>query len=498
MKFIYKVIILIIFSLIFTNLVNAETIDDIEYKKSIKVWETIKIDLSEYIKKIEEEYETDIYVERDTRDDVTKEWEIFEKSFDNFWEKTIIVRIYKTLENWEKNIIINREYEIFVYREKVSVLIDKDIEKKEITDYSNAWELEWVYLDIRLLNSKNLWNGNISSILKDSDTETNENKYIWIWWSKEFLFDVLSEINKESQNSNIESKLNILLISNFNIYVLQNYLNNFLANKEWINKILLIENISKNQVFRNPDNIIELKEELKNNWYNYLDINIEKKINEFMFISKFINNLSWKWLSTDWIYILIIIPFLLIWVSFFKHLIWFSLLGVIIPISSTILFFKFWITISILFLVTLLAINMTISKLINDYNLLYTPKISFIAIINIIIFILLINVLFKYWIIDTNINDLIFILLFIIISERFITIIIWKEFREYKSNFFYTIVFSLVSFWFFSINIVKVFILAYPEIIIILVPIAFLMWKFTWLRMTEYFRFKEVINKIEE
>ena len=51
MKFIYKVIILIIFSLIFTNLVNAETIDDIEYKKSIKVWETIKIDLSEYIKK---------------------------------------------------------------------------------------------------------------------------------------------------------------------------------------------------------------------------------------------------------------------------------------------------------------------------------------------------------------------------------------------------------------------------------------------------------------
>jgi hypothetical protein len=33
---------------------------------------------------------------------------------------------------------------------------------------------------------------------------------------------------------------------------------------------------------------------------------------------------------------------------------------------------------------------------------------------------------------------------------------------------------------------------------LLLIPLNFIVWKFTWLRVTEYFRFREVIKSIEE
>jgi hypothetical protein len=50
----------------------------------------------------------------------------------------------------------------------------------------------------------------------------------------------------------------------------------------------------------------------------------------------------------------------------------------------------------------------------------------------------------------------------------------------------------------FSIPIIKTIILTYPELLILIIPISFLIWRFTWLRVTEYFRFKELIKSIEE
>jgi len=49
-----------------------------------------------------------------------------------------------------------------------------------------------------------------------------------------------------------------------------------------------------------------------------------------------------------------------------------------------------------------------------------------------------------------------------------------------------------------EIAALQVFILAYPELIIICAPLSFLIGRFTGLRVTEYLRFKEIIKNIEE
>ena len=79
-----------------------------------------------------------------------------------------------------------------------------------------------------------------------------------------------------------------------------------------------------------------------------------------------------------------------------------------------------------------------------------------------------------------------------------INIITSKDLDEYKESFFYTILIPLFCYGIFQISYVKVFVLSYPEIILLLIPLNFMIGRFSWLRITEYFRFSEVIKNIEE
>jgi hypothetical protein len=102
------------------------------------------------------------------------------------------------------------------------------------------------------------------------------------------------------------------------------------------------------------------------------------------------------------------------------------------------------------------------------------PKISFILITNFIAFIVVINIMNNYNLLDINNTDMIFVFLLLIVSERFITILLSKEMFEYTSSFVNTMIFSVLSFYIFNIEIIKILILAYPEIIIALIPINFM------------------------
>jgi hypothetical protein len=79
-----------------------------------------------------------------------------------------------------------------------------------------------------------------------------------------------------------------------------------------------------------------------------------------------------------------------------------------------------------------------------------------------------------YNLINIDISDTLFIILFIVISERFITIVLSKEFSEYKYNLLNTILFAILSYIILSISFIQTVILAYPEIILFLIPINFI------------------------
>ncbi len=470
-----------------------------DYSKNTQLGTITVINLSHIEKSLSDSLSTKIEFEWNIKWDTTQEGSIFEKKFETSWKQLINLNIYK-IENEEKQLVSSEDISLFIYKSKSHIIFDAQMWSKEIEQYieksTDAWILVEKIAEISTLEIEKqnfleaIWN------LKWFNTE-NDN-YLTLWWEKEFLSGIISKISKERKLSNSNQNLNLVLVSPFNTDVLKSYLTNFLSNKLWIKSIILVPESSTSQIRYNPTSIQELEKWLSNKQYEYLKINTRSEISPALFISQFINTLSNQGFSTSGIWLILIIPFLFTGISVMKHLIGLSPIWALIPIALTLLWFQIWLLPSAIILTVILGINLGLSKITNRYTLLYTPKISFIIIINIAIMMILINLLFNYNLIDSNVSHIIFIFLFILISERLITIILSKEFSEYKFSLLNTILFAVVAYLIFSFSYIQTLIFAYPEIILLLIPINFIIWRFTWLRVTEYFRFKEVIQNIEE
>ncbi len=468
--------------------------DVFEYKQNISLEETFKIDLSELRNTLEED---DVTLEWSLEWQETKIWDTFEQTFEKAWKKEINLSAFTNIE-WEKRFILSSKIDAFVYEKSIPFIFSDQIEEKEVEDFIEVAIQWWVYIhNMGTYKEKELLGTDFSEILREYKRySSSSSDYVGIWWEKEFIFSVLSKIN--TINIATEKKMNIVAISSFNTNILKNYLKNFVSNKNSIGNVVIMNDSIKFQIIKNPSSTAKLEQEMEKNSYEFVKIQPGNEVSEIMFISKFINNLSNQGFSTSDIYIIILLPFLFTLVSFFKHLIGISPMWLIITVLFSVLFFKVWALASTVIMASLLAINLAISKLISKQTLLYTPKIGFIIIINIVIFIAIMNLLFHYSILDVNLSDTVYVILFIIVSERLINVIVSKEFREYKKNLVNTFIIAIFCYMIFTIGFIKVFILAYPEIIILLAPANYIMWRFTWLRITEYLRFKEVIKSIEE
>jgi hypothetical protein len=194
-----------------------------------------------------------------------------------------------------------------------------------------------------------------------------------------------------------------------------------------------------------------------------------------------------------------LIPFILTLISFFKHLVGLSTLWIMVPMFLVILGIKMGIFLTLWVFFLIFLVNVIILRFILwSRNLLYTPKISFVLTINLVCFIIAFDLATSYTSFNLGVSDSIYMIMFVVVSERLISIMVSKEFSEYRRSFFHTMVIATIWFLIFSSPYIKVFLLSYPEIILALIPIDFLIWKFTWLRITEYFRFRELIKWIEE
>lgn len=472
-----------------------ESINDINISNNINIniEKNLQIDLSEEINNLREKYDkTSFKVNWQinwSKNIVTKD--VYNKIFESFWDKILNVTFFI---NWTE--YVNKEINIFVYKNSSNMIFQNNINRNILDNHIISTKKSGLYvnliwpIDLEVLNNINLY-----SKINDFKTTTD---YISIWWEKDFIFDIISKLNKENLRENFKNKQNIIILTSFNIDILWSYAKNFLSNNLWIEKIIIAPEDSRDTIVKS--NTIEwFEEELTKNEFKFLNVQIENQdIDNIYFISNFVNNLTSKWFDTTNVYMILIIPILFAIISFFKHFIWLSPTWIVIPVILTLIIFKIWLLVSIVLFTFYIIFNIWLWKLINRYTLLYTPKVSFLITINIIFFIFLINMIIKYNLLPIDLNDSLYFILFIIITERLLTIILSKDFGEYKWSLFNTIFISLLSYFILSYSTIKIFLLWYPEVILFIIPITFIMWRFTWLRVTEYFRFKEVIKNIEE
>ena len=432
----------------------------------------------------------------DIRGAASREWESIELFFEQIWLKYINLTIFR--ESGE--FLVSKDLTILVYDTTAPLIIQKSFSDSSTNTFQNTAEEQWLFLFKSEVEKERIEDTNILWLIENYRRNSGpKSDYITIWWDRDFAAIIISKLWSELSANDSTIQFKILVISPYNLGLLESFLKNFVVEKPWLQKIILINEAAKFQIQRSPESIVQLEQNLEENGFEYINLNIEKSgIHPLMFISKFINNLSNAWYSSDWIYYIILIPFLFTLLVIIKHLVWLSPIGILVPIGLTLMIFKIWILSSLVFFIAFIGLNVILARIVNTQTLLYTPKISFLIIINIIFAILLINLFAAYGVLDLSLWNSLFIMIYIIILEKLVNVILSKEFNEYRPALMNSIFIGLLWYIVFSSETITSFILSYPELIFILIPLNYFIWKFSWLRVTEYFRFREVIKTTEE
>lgn len=479
---------------------------EIQNVKRVFVWDEYKIDLTSLREEINKDFpDSNILFEWTWEDKIIKS-SVYQKEYFIVWNKTVSLNIYELTWENTREVLYSKDFSFLVYDKVIPLIISSDIWELVLNDFIESYKPYWTYIDV-------IWNLSNADLelytILPSYSKYNLQKwehadYLMIWWDKDFVINIISKLNREISLSSTDVApkdfwFKFYVLSTFNINVMSSYIDNFIWDKEWLSKMLITSEQSRYKVIENSISIDEIQNSLQNRWFEYIDVKLtESKLSAFKFISTFVSNLSNKWYDVDSIYIVLIIPIILTLISFFKHFIWISTTWILVPLFLVILWIKIWFLLTTVVFILLTSVNLILSKIVSTYTLLYTPKASFLIIFNLFIFIIGFNLLEMSNFSNLTVTDSIYIVLFLIISERLITLISSKEFWEYRWSLINTFVFFVIWYLLLSFWEIKVLILAYPELLIILLPLNFVIWRFTGLRVTEYFRFREIIKSIEE
>lgn len=196
--------------------------------------------------------------------------------------------------------------------------------------------------------------------------------------------------------------------------------------------------------------------------------------------------------SQETIVLILMFPIIATIIAFIRHVIGLRTLGLYIPTILAISFLATGIKIGLVFFIAVLVIGTFSRFVLIKLRLLYLPRIALIlTLVSFLTFLLI--VLGSYYNIVNLTNMAIFpMLVMIILVERFINVQIEKGFKEASLLTIETLSISVLCYFLLVSPAVQDFVLAHPGIIFLLIIFNLLIGRWTGLRLTEYFRFREV------
>lgn len=212
----------------------------------------------------------------------------------------------------------------------------------------------------------------------------------------------------------------------------------------------------------------------------------------------------------DSIVLLLLLPIAATLIGMARHLIGFRSLGIYLSIVLVFIFYQLGSIAGTaysdpitglkygIFLVIVIFLSSALSyKLVKKIAIHYYPKLS-IILVNVVLVLLLMIFVFGL----LNINYIIklntFTLILIAgISEKYISILTRKRLNATLIITGESLAEAILCYLIISFNPLIDFIIHYPYAILLLFPINYIVGKFSGLRLSEYFRFKKILDKIE-
>ncbi|MCD5396730.1 MAG: hypothetical protein LRZ98_01025 [Candidatus Pacebacteria bacterium] len=177
-----------------------------------------------------------------------------------------------------------------------------------------------------------------------------------------------------------------------------------------------------------------------------------------------------------------------------RHFLGIKTLGSFIPTILVFIFLTIGLLEGVFFFFIIIASAIFIKIMLNKFKILYLPRIT---IIMIIITIAVLLILFFAGLLGLKtLTGISFfpLLILIILAEKFVLVQIKEGNKMAFSTSLETLLITCLGYILLTNELFIKFLVLYPYIILLLIPINYLSGKFTGLRLLEYFRFKEIIK----
>ncbi len=252
-------------------------------------------------------------------------------------------------------------------------------------------------------------------------------------------------------------------------------------------------------------NFIEAKspsiftENLKKGISEYRIISAETgKVSIFNSISYLVNFMITNGIPSNTIVLLLMLPVIATIIALLKQVVGITTFGLYTPSIITLSFLALGLKFGLSILVVIILSGAIVRLALERFRLLHIPRIAIILTINSLI--LLILLAFGTYL---GINQIASIAVFPMLimatlSEKFVSAQSGKGFYAATLLMLETIIVSLICYWVVEWQYLQNLILAYPEIILLLILVNYALGRWTGLRIMEYARFREVMKHAEE
>ena len=197
---------------------------------------------------------------------------------------------------------------------------------------------------------------------------------------------------------------------------------------------------------------------------------------------------------TNTIVLILLLPLLATIVVAFRYIIGLSGIGLLVPIALSITFIGTDVTPGFIMLAAIIVASIVSRFLLKRLPIMQMPKVALSMLMVSICLLAALTISSIYGIIDVRSISIFPILLFILLSDRIMTIFLEREFIETVQTTIITLFLAILGFLLLTLTKLRFFILVYPESILLLIPINIMIGRYFGLRMVEYIRFQPILR----
>lgn len=376
------------------------------------------------------------------------------------------------------------EKPIFVYTQAQTILVTKDYDQKELQTLITNLKEKSIFARIIVLDEK-ISQDDLNFIEKST-----------------FVFSLAKPADLVvSKNPDLLKNKTLVIISNENLTTLERLSKNSFANIG-AQKIILTNTdplMPKDNTVRsiaettNPTELIGILTDRK---IAFIQVDTQERIGITNFMLAITNYLRQHGVPDLTLFLLLSIPFIATFITFCRQFIGIATLGIYTPMIFTVTFLIIGGVIGSATFIVIALTSVVLRRVMNKMRVMYVPKMA-LLLIGITLVMIGMFVLASVFNLESLLKvDIFPLILLLTMGERFISLQLERGFKAASFLFLETIIVALITYLLLEWQHVNI--LAYPEIVLLMIPLNYLIGKWTGLRLAEMLRFRELLDTAEQ